>query len=336
MKFFRLSFCSSAIAPCIWGSMKNMTTLSIIVPVYKVEIYIEKCISSIINNSLFDSHCELIVVDDGSPDRSMEIVERLCAFHQNVTLVRQHNQGLGMARNAGEGRAKGKYLWFVDSDDWLPAGAIERLITLTATTKPDVVSIDHIMSDGSRTMVVNNASADFIYTGIDYLKKSRVQSPVQYYIFRTDFYRGRSLHFEKGIYHEDALFTPIALFQAQRVVRLAEDCYVYNVREGSIMTSGNNVKHARDMLTIVGKLEFFRKKSGATFRQSYILSRYSAFAVGGVYYYWRLLGMEERSIVAAEMDIRLMLRPICRSGLLKYFVAVAIMRWYSSLRRRMS
>ena len=305
-----------------------MTSLSIIVPVYKVESYVEKCILSILDNRLFDSHCELIVVDDGSPDRSFEIVERLCALRQNVTLVRQLNQGLGMARNTGEVLAKGEFLWFVDSDDWLPVGAIEKVLSLIASTKPDVVNIDYVMSDGSRTTVKNHAMTNIVYTGLDYLDVSCVQNPVQYYIFRTCFYRERGLHFEKGIYHEDALFTPIALCQAQRVVRLAEDCYVYNVREGSIMTSGNNLKHARDMLHVVGKLELFRSQCSAGYRQSGVLSRYSALAVGSVFYYWKLLGKEGRRMMSAEMNARLMLGPICRSGKLKYLVAVVAMLCY--------
>lgn len=308
-----------------------MKSLSIIVPVYKVEQYIEKCIASILDNKLFDSRCELIVVDDGSPDRSMEVVERLCAFRQNVTLVRQGNQGLGMARNAGASKAKGEYLWFVDSDDWLPSDAIEKILALIAATKPDVVNIDHVMSSGLRSTVENRATAAVVYTGLEYLKLSIVQNPVQYYIFQTSFYRGNSLHFEKDIYHEDTLFTPMALFWAKRVVRLAEDCYVYNVREGSIMNSGNNLKHVRDMLQIVRKLEVFRKQHTKTFQQSHVISRYAAIAVGAVFYYWKRLSKSERRMVSREMDFRLIVGPICYSGLLKYSVAVAIMLYHKPL-----
>lgn len=311
----------------------SLPSLSIIVPVYKVEPYIEKCIASILENRLFASHCELIVVDDGSPDGSMEIIERICAFRQNVTLVRQHNQGLGMARNAGAGWATGEYLWFVDSDDWLPSGSIARILTLITDTKPDVVNIDYVMSDGRRTTVLNRASTAVVYTGLEYLSLSCVQNPIQYYILRTSFYRDSNLKFEKGIYHEDSLFTPTALFQAQRVVRLAEDCYVYNVRQGSIMTSGNNLKHTRDMLIVLEKLEAFRRHRAEGFRQSHILSRYSALAIGGVYFYWKLLDKKERWMVSQEMEIRLMLVPIFNSGFLKYILAVALMLFQNSLRR---
>ena len=302
-----------------------MKSLSIIVPVYKVEPYIEKCITSIFENRLFDSHCELIVVDDGSPDHSMEIVESLCASRQNVTLVRQNNQGLGMARNTGASKAEGEYLWFVDSDDWLPNHAIEKILALIEATDPDVVNIDHVMSNGQHNTVVNNASSNAVYTGFEYLRLSIVQNPVQYYIYRTNFYRGSSLHFEKKIYHEDTLFTPTALFLAQRVVRLAEDCYVYNMRAGSIMTSGNNLKHVRDTIHLVRKLEDFRKQHSVVFRQSHVLSRYTVLAFGAIFYYWKLLGKSERRMVSGEIDFKMMLEPICYSGLLKYIVPLIIM-----------
>lgn len=309
----------------------DMMMLSIVVPVYKVEQYVEKCITSILGNQLFENHCELIVVDDGSPDASMAIVERLCAGRPNVTLVRQVNQGLGMARNAGVARARGAYFWFVDSDDWLTPYALEKLISLIETSEPDVVNIDHVMSDGRTTPIANHARHATAYSGAAYLQLSCVQNEVPYYIYRAAFYRGCELHFERDIYHEDALFTPSALILAQRVVRLAEPCYVYNVREGSIMTSGNHLKHARDMLTVVEKLEAFRLRHVPGGRQARVFSRYIALAVGGVFYYWKRLDRQERNLVRAEMDMRGLLSPILRSGSLKYLVAVALMfshrRW---------
>lgn len=311
-----------------------MTALSIIVPVFNVEAYIERCITSILNNHLFDIHCELIVVDDGSPDRSIEIVERLTAGRSNVTLIRQSNRGLGLARNAGQSKAAGDYLWFVDSDDWLPERAIERVISVTTSSlRPDVVNIDYVTSDGRRTAVQNHATPDRLYHGVDYLGMSYVQSPVQYYIFCRHFYRENSLHFERGIYHEDALFTPIALFLAQRVVRLAQDCYVYNTREGSIMTSGSNLKRARDMLGIVARLEAFRHQNATNATDARVLARYSAVAIGSVFYYWRRLTVKERCNLAAQMDLQEMIRPILLSGLLKYVGAVGIMLCHKYFRR---
>lgn len=311
----------------------KVISMSIIVPVYKAEPYIEKCITSILDNRLFDSHCELIVVDDGSPDRSMEIVKRMCARRQNVTLVRQNNQGASMARNTGESRASGEYLWFVDNDDWLTAGAIEKILALTAATNADIVNIDHMLADGHHSTVKNRAETGIVYLGLEYLKLSCVQNPVWNYIYRTDYYRDCGLHFDKDIIHEDTLFTPIAMFLAERVVWLAEVCYVHNIREGSIMTSTNNLVHALDMLKVLKKLEAYRSQFATTVPKSRILSWYSALAVGGVFHYWKLLSKKERRMLSMEMDARLMLRPIFRSGSLKYLVAVASMLWHKPLPR---
>jgi len=310
-----------------------MIILSIVVPVYKVEQYIERCISSIINNSLFCSHCELIVVDDGSPDMSMLIVERLCALLPNVTLVYQNNQGLGNARNSGESRAVGEYIWFIDSDDWLTSGAIKKILELIEDVGPQIINIDYIMSDGSRTTVKNNALPGLVYKGFDYLNLSFVQNPVQYYIFESKFYRGRRLSFHQGVYHEDALFTPIALALSSKVIRLAEDCYVYNIREGSIMTSGNNLKHVSDMLLIVKKLDEFRVLYTENIWQSHVISRYIALAVGGVFYYWRKLSNSERNSIQELINFRSMLHPIFLSGLFKYLLALIIMQLHYSFNR---
>ncbi len=309
-----------------------MISLSIVVPVYKVEPFIEKCIKSILENRFFDTHCELVIVDDGSPDRSMEIVESLCDALPNVTLVHQPNQGLGVARNTGESIAKGEYLWFVDSDDWLLAGAIEKILTIITETKPDIVNIDYVMSDTSHSAVINNAENGIIYTGLTYLSISCVQNPVQYYVFRTNYYRDSGLQFEKDIYHEDSLFTPIALFHALRVVRLMDDCYVYNLREGSIMTSGNNLKHAFDMITVSRKLEAFRLLHAIESEHSRIISRYIALAIGSVFYYWKRLGQEDRHRVSSCIDNWLFLKSIYRSRNIKYLIHIAIMLVYRPLK----
>ncbi len=304
-----------------------MYALSIVVPVFKVEAYIEKCVRSILDNRRFDSDCELIVVDDGSPDGSMAIVERLCSGRSNVTLVRQDNQGLGMARNAGQVRARGDYLWFVDSDDWLPPGAVERVLQQVSQARPDVVNIDYVMSDGRRTTVPNHAVPGQVYAGLAYLALSIVQNPVQYYVFKLGFYRQRQLQFAKGLYHEDALFTPVALSQAESVVRLGADCYVYNLREGSIMSAANPARHARDMLDVARQLDAFRRRHATDGRAARIVSGYTARAIGGVYYYWRLLDPAQRRQLLRSPDVGPLLSPIALARAWKYLLSLVHMRY---------
>ena len=101
--------------------------LSIIIPVYNVEQYITQCLQSIVSQIDDVADCEIIVVNDGTPDNSMRIVreyERRC---KQIKIVEQENQGLSAARNAGMTVATGCYIWFVDSDDWLLDGALKKI-----------------------------------------------------------------------------------------------------------------------------------------------------------------------------------------------------------------
>ena len=304
-----------------------MTQLSIVVPVYGVEPWIERCLRSIVEDPGFADACELIVVDDGSPDRSITIAERVCAGKSSVRFIRQTNKGLGAARNIGATAVKGEYLWFIDSDDWLTEGGLSRVLqALRLDPSVDVLNLDYVMSDGKRSTVVNHALPDSVYSGQDYLACSCVQSAVQYYVWSTAFYRAHGLLFEQGIYHEDALFTPLALYRAQRVSRLAHDCYVYNLREGSIMSSGKFLKRALDMVCVVQELEHFRLTRSGGGRGAGVLASYSARAVGGIYYYWKRLDAHERMLVAAQLKMVVLLRPVLRSWRLKYLFAIATMR----------
>jgi glycosyltransferase EpsJ len=95
-----------------------MDVISVIIPIYNVEKYLSKCIDSVLNQSY--AHCEIILVDDGSTDRSGEIADQYKSmFPEKITVVHQENGGLGSARNTGLKRATGKYVLFLDSDDWL-------------------------------------------------------------------------------------------------------------------------------------------------------------------------------------------------------------------------
>ena len=102
--------------------------LSIIVPMYNVELYIEKCLLSCLNQDLPASDYEIIVVNDGSPDSSLAIAERIASLYDNLTIVSQKNAGLSAARNKALSLAKGKYVWFVDSDDRIQENCLRYIL----------------------------------------------------------------------------------------------------------------------------------------------------------------------------------------------------------------
>ena len=102
--------------------------LSLIIPVYKVEAFIYQCLNSIFSQILGDENIEVIIINDGTPDNSIEIVRGFSSFPQ-MKIVEQENQGLSVARNTGLCYAKGEYVWFIDSDDWLLPNAISDVLT---------------------------------------------------------------------------------------------------------------------------------------------------------------------------------------------------------------
>ena len=121
-----------------------MKQLSIIVPVYNVEKYIRPCIESIFRQGLNDEVFEFILVNDATPDRSMEMITDIIDAHQNIHVIEQHHQGLSMARNHGLAYATGEYLIFVDSDDLLIENVIPYLLDKAIESKADLVVADYL------------------------------------------------------------------------------------------------------------------------------------------------------------------------------------------------
>ena len=102
--------------------------LSLIIPVYNVEQYIGRCLQSCLSQANVTAEdYELVIVNDGTKDNSMQVVEEMTRGCTNITVINQHNQGLSMARNVGLKAAKGEYVWFIDSDDWIESNMIEEL-----------------------------------------------------------------------------------------------------------------------------------------------------------------------------------------------------------------
>ena len=111
--------------------------ISAIVPVYNVEPYLRQCLDSLVHQTLGD--CEIIVVNDGSPDNSLEIIKEYAAEYPNVRYIDQPNRGLAAARNAGLRKAKGEYVIVIDSDDWVDVTMFEKLYDRAIATGADIV-----------------------------------------------------------------------------------------------------------------------------------------------------------------------------------------------------
>lgn len=236
---------------------------SIIIPVYGVEKYIADCIHSCIDNiGPSSSEVEVIVVDDGSKDRSIEIVRSIVADIPYFSIITQENQGLSMARNNGLEVAKGDYVWFVDSDDIIPIGIVNRIIkAVNCLEGIDIFELHYQKVDEkvdrSKLPTIESYAESYTETkGRDRLRMG-FDPPVPFHVFRRSFLNENELRMYPGIYHEDSEFTPRAEWLAQHVVDLPEIAYYYRQRGCSIMTTSNPQK-GENYIFVANRLkEFF-------------------------------------------------------------------------------
>ncbi len=236
-------------------------TLSIVIPVYKVEKYVEKCLRSCAEQDIFSDEYEIIVVNDGSPDKSIEIVEHVAKGYSNITVVSQKNQGLSLARNKGLSSAKGDYVWFVDSDDWIEKNVLKKLITLCTENNLDILRfcVGNVIEGKSVRRFNYEAREKRIQKGKDVLLDGIYSPCVQFSIYKREFLLKNNLSFYPGIFHEDGEFTPRAWYMAERVMLLNDICYYYRLNNDSIM-GRPNPKKSFDLVIVCESLNNFSKK----------------------------------------------------------------------------
>ncbi|RZJ66063.1 MAG: glycosyltransferase [Flavobacterium sp.] len=247
--------------------------LSIIVPVYNVEKYLARCLDSLVDQDLLPDEFEIIVVNDGSPDGSLAIAEQYKAKYPQIKIVSQHNQGLSEARNTGVREAKGEYINFVDSDDYVERNVYGCLMSLVK--KHD---LDFLGFSATNTPESNyRATVDFspydksleVYTGLEFIAKHNYLANAWWYIVRKKLLDDTGLVFEKGRILEDGMHTSELLISAKRVAYVKLDIYRYFLNMVSIMTTTarkNSERMTNDSFFIIerfGKLVGMAREKGA-------------------------------------------------------------------------
>ncbi|MCU7618705.1 glycosyltransferase [Chryseobacterium sp. PBS4-4] len=236
--------------------------LSIVVPVYNVCQYIEKCLDSILLQNAEVSKFEIVIVNDGSTDNSLELCKRYERLYTNVFVIDQKNKGLSEARNIGLEASKGQYVWFVDSDDYIAIGSLNLILQSIEKSKKDVIVIG--LGEFKEEKLIKSFIPSKIENGIELLKDSNFFVGAVVYIMNIEFLSINHLRFYKGIFHEDEEFVNRMLYLAKNIVSLSELIYCVNFREGSI-TRSSNPKKSFDMLIVIGELyDFSQSKEDKT------------------------------------------------------------------------
>lgn len=223
--------------------------LSIIIPVYNVEKYVEKCIRSCESQDIPQSEYEIIVVNDGSKDNSLQIVNRLSGEYNNIKVISQPNGGLSAARNTGMKNANGQYFMFVDSDDWIATNCLKSLTAKLRDESPDLLAIC------AANVIEGMPVRRFSYEGKTKLTKydmlKRGKSPcAPFSIWNRDFLFKNDLKFLEGIFHEDSEFTPRAYYLAEKI-SFTNDIIYYVFQNPNSITRSINPKKAFDYIEFV-------------------------------------------------------------------------------------
>lgn len=235
--------------------------LTIIIPIYNVEAYVGECIHSVCRAAEGHDDIEVVVVDDGSPDHSADIVRDLQCRYPSLRLVSQENRGLGGARNRGVEEAHGRFMWFVDSDDTLTGDWTGQLLPLLRDSCLDAVAICAADADDNGTPLrrFDFKGLDRHYSGIGLLATGRFSYCAPFTIYRRDFLTSNGLRFAEHLYHEDMEFTPRAYILAGRIALLDEAFYVVRSNPQSI-TRSVNFKKNFDLLKVAKSLDSFRRR----------------------------------------------------------------------------
>ena len=238
------------------------TAISVIVPIYRVEKFLPQCIESVLNQTFTDF--ELILVDDGSPDRCPAICDEAAERDARVRVIHQANAGLSAARNAGIEAAHGAWLSFVDSDDYIAPHFCEKLYQTAQRTNADCVmcSVQNVDESGKLIDSALMRVADEVKTGREVLRKIGRDDVTPYLTAWNKLYRRKlfnTLRYPAGRQNEDVFVFAELFCQVQRAVCVAEPLYFYRKRIGSIMNSVVTLRNLDEMWAYVNCFEHLQQ-----------------------------------------------------------------------------
>lgn len=235
-----------------------MSLISIIVPVYNVEQYLSKCIESLTKQTLKD--IEIILVNDGSTDDSVRICKEYMSRDNRIKLINKINGGLSDARNEGIKIAKGKYIGFVDSDDWVDINMYNNLYDIARKSKADIVQCDFLMVYDEKFSLSDTLEGKKVYIQepIEYLYKGEYVKNIVVWnkIFKKELFD--EIEFPVGKVHEDEFTTYKLLMKAKLMVETDFKMYFYRQREGSITNSGFSIKRLDILQALEERKQYFK------------------------------------------------------------------------------
>lgn len=246
---------------------KQRPIISFIVTDYNIpDIYILKCVESIISLNISADEREIILVDDGSDKSPMDV---LAPYACQIKYVRQENKGLSEARNTGIDLARGEFIQFVDGDDYLIQNGYmlilsqlkEYIKTWGDANNTDMLFFRETAEENPKPNIASRLKLFWWTSSKRFLKEKNIRASACGYLFKREILKG--LRFEKGIYHEDELFTPLLINNSEAIYFTKIKAYYYRQRSDSITNCIANEhidKRLNDFLFIITKLKSLLRK----------------------------------------------------------------------------
>ena len=230
--------------------------ISLIIPVYNAEQYLKSCLLSCEEQDIPRSDYEIIIINDGSTDKSEKIISEFRNKYNNIILINQPNQGQSVARNNGINSAHGKYIWFIDADDRISKNCLGTIISIMETKQlevlPTILNTQSVFSKNIKNTHINFLDNPII-SGEDFIKNYTpiVVAPWGY-IFNRTFWEANSFEFVSHILYEDVQLIPIVISKARRINVPFQRIALYNniPRQGSTINSSINISKISGFATI--------------------------------------------------------------------------------------
>ncbi|MDO7171367.1 glycosyltransferase family 2 protein [Mariniflexile sp. AS56] len=233
-----------------------MIKLSIIVPVYNVDQFVERCVLSITNQDIPENEYEIILINDGSTDNSLEVITRLSKNYSNIIIHDQKNTGLGGARNKGLELAKGTYVWFIDSDDFITPNSLKELLSSTFDNNLDCLSFSFNCTDEAGQVIDwIHFKPDFngksVITGSEFYSNNYHDSYLCFYFFKRSIFLDHKIYFEQKINMQDSEIMPRIMNHVNRIMHLDKIIYSYVKRETSFINNNNSTVREKYYYSII-------------------------------------------------------------------------------------
>lgn len=270
-----------------------MCKVSVIVPVYNVEKYLQKALQCLINQTLTD--IEVICINDGSTDGCSQILEQFAKNDSRLIVINQENRGQGFSRNRAIELSRGKYIFFVDPDDYIETDALEKLYNLAENENLDVIEFNYIETYENASKPNGKVFNKVFNRGIFNWKQCpnyifSNQFAVWNKFYRTDLIKNFNIRFSDGRHAEDHLFTIAVRIFAKRVKYIPDCFYYYNIRENS--TSHACSEHNFDVVYFIKDIKNILIEQNV---YSFVKKAFKRYSSGLLTYHYNMLDENKRT-----------------------------------------